>query len=238
MQRKYRLKFNKKSKEKEPISIKKVITSILVIFFAFFGSFIIYFVLQVSLNSETPMVVVVSGSMEPNINKGDLLFIKGTDPEDIKECEGGKLNGDVIVFDAHGLWSGAPDDLIVHRVINIFEEDGKLYFVTKGDANSDKDNAPVPEFRVKGVVCGRVPYVGWVKIVLSDFGLLIPILVILAVPLFISILYDVYKGEEEEKVKEKIDKVEKLQDDKTTNGEERYLEKVEKVEKKDDDFDF
>ena len=135
---------NKTKKEKrEPIPKKKVVISIFLIGFAFLGSYLIYFILQIALNTSTPMVVVVSGSMEPNINKGDLLFLQGVDPEDIEV-------GDVIVYDAHGLWLGAPDDPIVHRVIDIFKEDGKLYFVTKGDANREGIDEPVGFDRIVG----------------------------------------------------------------------------------------
>jgi signal peptidase len=231
MQRKYRLKFKKKSnKEKEPISKKKIIISLLLIFFAFFGSFIIFVILQFALNSETPMVVVISDSMKPTINKGDLLFVQGRDPEDIEE-------GDIIVFDAHDLWSGAPDEPIVHRVVDIHKHDGKFYFNTKGDNNAKRDEEPIPGHRVKGVVCGRVPYIGWIKIVMTDYGLFIPILLILAVPLIVSIIYDIFKGEEEEE-KEKIEKAEDMDKEIEIEEERIRIEKIERKDESKDDFDF
>ena len=94
-----RKNLKKKSKpKKQPISKKNIITSLILIGFAFFGSYLIYFILQIALDTQTPMVVVVSGSMEPNINKGDLLFLRGMDAEDIKEQDGDH-EGDVIVYD-------------------------------------------------------------------------------------------------------------------------------------------
>ena len=51
---------------------------------AFFGSFLVYFILQISFKTESPIVVVISPSMEPQIHKGDLLFVMGIDPENIK----------------------------------------------------------------------------------------------------------------------------------------------------------
>ncbi|MFX1438391.1 MAG: hypothetical protein ACFFAA_14540, partial [Promethearchaeota archaeon] len=53
----------KKVKEKQSISIRKIITAIVLIALAFSGSVLIYFILQVSLNTNIPMVVVVSKSM-------------------------------------------------------------------------------------------------------------------------------------------------------------------------------
>ncbi|MFX0186107.1 MAG: signal peptidase I [Candidatus Hodarchaeota archaeon] len=219
MQRKYRITLKKKSADKKkPISKKKIIISLFLILFAFLGSFLIYFILQLALNTETPMVVVISDSMAPKINKGDLLFIQGRDPEDIEI-------GDVIVFDADGLWSGAPEEPIVHRVVDRRKVDDDWEFRTKGDANSDKDEEWIPEKRVKGVVIGRIPYIGWIKIVLADYGLFIPVLIILSVPLVISILWDVIKGEEKEK--EKTEKIEDLKEDIKVNDEIKSIKKVE-----------
>jgi len=216
--------------KKEPISKKKIAISIFLIGFAFLGSYLIYFILQIALNTSAPMVVVVSGSMEPNINKGDLLFIQGVDPEDIEV-------GDVIVYDAHGLWVGAPEDPIVHRVIDIKEDDGKLYFVTKGDANELKDKEPVPENRVLGKVVGRIPYVGWVKIILTDYGLLFPVIIILSVPLVVSILWDLIKGEKEEEEK-KVSKLIELKDKERIEEPIRQIQQIEKEDQEHDDFDF
>ena len=44
------------------------------------------------------MVIVVSGSMEPNLYKGDLLFLKGTDPATIKNGTSEGKEGDIIVL--------------------------------------------------------------------------------------------------------------------------------------------
>ncbi|TFG16093.1 MAG: signal peptidase I [Promethearchaeota archaeon] len=180
---------------------KKVIISILLISIAFFGSFFVYFILQISLNTPTPVVVVVSGSMAPNINKGDLLFIQGKDAEDIKNGSAIELDGDVIVFDAWGLegWVFAPQDPVVHRVIDKWLDGSIWYFQTKGDANPLPDPVPVPEDRVLGAVIGGIPFIGWIKIVLTDTGLVIPLLVIVSTLLVITIIWDIIKGEDAEK---------------------------------------
>ena len=192
-----------KKEEKKPLPKKKIIITVVMICFAFLGSFLVYIILQISLNSKTPVVVVISNSMVPNINKGDLLFVRGVDPEDIKNGTAEDLEGDIIVFDARGLWLGAPNEPIVHRVIDKWETGGVWYFRTKGDANPSADPAPVPEDRVHGIVVGKIPFIGWVKIVLADSGLLIPILIIISALLIISIIWDFIKDETEnqEKVK-------------------------------------
>ncbi|KKM79628.1 hypothetical protein LCGC14_1348050 [marine sediment metagenome] len=190
-------------KEKPASKKRKIIVTVILISLAFSGAFIIYFVMQIALNTKTPMVVVVSGSMEPNLHKGDLLFLRGMEPANIKNGSIAGKEGDIIVFDARGLWSHAPNEPIVHRVISKRYDNG-WFFLTKGDANSNHDAAEVPETRILGVVVGRIPYIGWIKILLTDSGLLVPLLVIVSALLLISIIWDlVKKDEEEEELKNK-----------------------------------
>ena len=187
----------KKLRRKESSPKRKIFTAIVLIVFAFSGSFLIYFIMQTSLNTDTPMVVVVSGSMEPNLLKGDLLFLKGKDPATIKNGTIESKEGDVIVFDARNLpgWFSAPNEPIVHRVIDK-RYDGEWLFLTKGDANPRPDASWVPESRIIGVVVGRIPYIGWVKILLTDSGLLVPLLVIVSALLIISIIWDIVKEDD------------------------------------------
>ena len=182
--------------EKQPSLKRKIIVTVILLGTAFSGAFLIYYIMQVSLNTNTPMVVVVSGSMEPNLLKGDLLFLRGVDPETIKNGTIEGKEGDIIVFDARGLWQTAPADPIVHRVINTKYDNG-WFFLTKGDANQYHDAAWVPETRVIGVVVGRIPYIGWVKILLTESNLLIPLLVIVSILLVISVIWDIVKKDED-----------------------------------------
>ncbi|MFW9876975.1 MAG: signal peptidase I [Candidatus Thorarchaeota archaeon] len=184
-------------KHEEETSLKrKIIISVILLGVAFSGAFLIYFIMQFALNTDTPMVVVISGSMEPNLHRGDLLFLRGEDAENIKNGTIEGKEGDIIVFDARGLlgWINAPSDPIVHRVVDKKFDNG-WFFLTKGDANPSVDAAWVPETRILGVVTGRIPFIGWVKIVLTDLGLLIPLLVIVSVLLIISLIWDLTKNE-------------------------------------------
>jgi len=182
--------------EKETSLKRKIIVTALLLGLAFSGAFLIYYIMQIALNTESPMVVVVSGSMEPKLHRGDLLFLKGKDAEDIKNGTIEGKEGDIIVFDARGLWITAPNDPIVHRVVDKKYDNG-WFFLTKGDANTSPDAEWVPETRILGVVVGRIPYIGWVKIVLTDSGLLIPLLVIVSLLLVVSIVWDLFKKEED-----------------------------------------
>ncbi len=179
---------------KEHSTKRKIIVTVILLGLAFSGAFIVYFFMQVVLNTKTPMVVVVSESMRPNLLEGDLLFLRGVNPETIRNGTIEGKEGDIIVFDARGL-QGFNDDLvdpIVHRVIDK-EYDNGWFFLTKGDHNDHPDQGWVPETRILGVVVGRIPYIGWVKIILTNSGLLIPLLVIVSILLVVSVVWDIVK---------------------------------------------
>jgi len=196
----------KKSKVESGHNIKKsIIILTIVLFITFFGAFLIFFILQLALNTQYPIVVVISDSMEPNIYRGDLLFLNGIDdPATIRNGTVEEKDGEIIVFDASGLWMDAPVVPIVHRVVGKFYNDSldMWFFYTKGDANENMDGSPhpwvmgvpVPASRIHGIISGRIPYIGWIKIYLTDYFLLIPILIILYGSLIISIIKE-YKEE-------------------------------------------
>jgi signal peptidase len=106
-----------------------------------------------------PYRVVNSGSMMPTYFEGDVVFIKKVDPHELEV-------GDIIVFKAQR--GGTP---IVHRIEEIVEEEGTLYFVTKGDNNpfSDSYYAPlegVPESKVIGTPVWKIPKIGLISMYL------------------------------------------------------------------------
>jgi len=88
-------------------------------------------------------------------NIGDIMFLKGKEPKDIK-------NGDVLVFDVN---IGVP---IIHRVIDVRDVNGKYYYTTKGDHNpglfEQIGEANISEDQVIGVAVFKVPWLGYVKI--------------------------------------------------------------------------
>lgn len=92
--------------------------------------------------------VVLSGSMEPTIQVGDLIFIRSADPAALQE-------GDVICY----LSSGKA---ITHRIVGVAQgEDGRPRYVTQGDANNAADRLAVSTDQVQGVWKGaRVPGLG------------------------------------------------------------------------------
>lgn len=90
---------------------------------------------------------VISGSMEPAIPTGSLLYITEAQPEEIEEEE-------VIAF--YGVKDSAS--IITHRVIENRVVMGE--FITKGDANQTQDMNPVPYDNFIGKVAYTIPKAG------------------------------------------------------------------------------
>jgi len=92
---------------------------------------------------------VISGSMAPKYNVGDLIYVKKVDVNTIKV-------GDPITFVLN-------EDLVVatHTVVRIDAEN--KHFYTKGDANETEDASPVHFNNVIGVPQFKVPKLGYVS---------------------------------------------------------------------------
>lgn len=91
------------------------------------------------------MLAVVSGSMEPNIPVGSIVYVREVPFEDIEV-------GDVISFNV------SQDTLVTHRVEEI--DENKQEITTKGDANNTNDGEPISYSNVKGKVFFSIPFLG------------------------------------------------------------------------------
>ena len=95
-------------------------------------------------------LIVLTGSMEPEIKDGDLIIVKQIDGNDVKV-------GDVIsFFDPES----TSNSVLTHRVTEIINENGSLSFRTKGDANNTEDKMAVPEDELVGIYKSRIPGAG------------------------------------------------------------------------------
>ena len=72
--------------------------------------------------------------------------------------------GQIIAFQYGGV-------IVVHRLINIIEDEGQYYFYTKGDANNSADEDMVKEEEVLGIVRRVVKYIGYPTVLINElFG--------------------------------------------------------------------
>ncbi|KEP49162.1 signal peptidase complex catalytic subunit SEC11 [Rhizoctonia solani 123E] len=118
-------------------------------------------------NTESPIVVVLSGSMEPAFYRGDLLFLTNFPnvPYQI---------GDITVYKVLG-----QDIPIVHRVLETHSQNvtppTEQLLLTKGDNNELDDIQLYRGLRwlerkhIVGKVQGFLPYVGYATIAMNDF---------------------------------------------------------------------
>lgn len=95
---------------------------------------------------------VVSGSMEPEIPVGSIVYVEEVPAEEVE-------NGDVIAF-----WS--RDSVITHRVVRNRQVEGE--FVTKGDANAAEDMNPVPYGELIGRVKYHFPVIGKIMVLYTS----------------------------------------------------------------------
>jgi len=126
------------------------------------------------LRTEFPLHAVVSESMVPTLQVGDLLVVQGV--VDASGINAVPKTGDVIVFRK----PTDPSEFIVHRAIDKFHGGDQWFFITQGDNNPGPDSWKVPESDVIGRVVGRVPLLGYLKIFLgSPWGIALFIILIL-----------------------------------------------------------
>lgn len=98
---------------------------------------------------------VLSGSMEPAIKTGALVFV------DTKvTCEDMSV-GDVAAFDI------GDGTVVTHRIVSIDPENRTIQ--TKGDANANEDLAPVPFDSVFGESVGSIPMLGEALLAFSEY---------------------------------------------------------------------
>jgi signal peptidase I len=147
--------------------------------------FIFWFGLRFVFRTEHPILAVASGSMEPVLYKGDLIFVEGVqDPGDIYAAtKNADPPGDIIIY--RGL-----SELIVHRAIEkTYNPDGTYSFTTQGDANSHPDPT-VDGSNVVGRYIGfKMPLLGHIALFFSDDTIKVAFIALWIVALILLELY-------------------------------------------------
>lgn len=145
------------------MNLRQQLAQLLTIAYVFTSAFIAWKALSVVAYSHSPIVVVLSGSMEPAFQRGDILFLWNRDHE--------ARVGDVVVYEIKG--KSIP---IVHRVLREHHKGGKQLVLTKGD-NNVQDDLPLYarkqsyldlEEDLVGTVKAYFPKLGYVTILLTE----------------------------------------------------------------------
>ncbi len=102
-------------------------------------------------------IVIATGSMTPNINKGDVVLLKKLSEGEIRNLK----EGEILVFKQDG-------KLVVHRISRIYKSGEEMFFKTKGDHNNDEDNYLIEVNQVLGTVNHKIRYLGYPTVMLYE----------------------------------------------------------------------
>lgn len=108
------------------MNIRQQLAQFLNLLLTLSSAFMSWKAMSVISNSHSPIVVVLSGSMEPAFQRGDILLLWNRD-------NSAKV-GDIVVYEIEG--RNIP---IVHRVLREHHNQEKQLLLTKGDNNPVND---------------------------------------------------------------------------------------------------
>ena len=128
------------------MKIYKVFYYIVIGFLALIAVLLVVSVFPITGNFK--IMIVQSGSMQPEIKMGSIVAIRPVDDYKI---------GDVITFQI-----AKNKEPITHRIYDIKVVGGEPRYITKGDANNAPDQREVSQREIIGKVLFNIPYLGYV----------------------------------------------------------------------------
>ena len=132
-----------------------------------------------SIGGTFPLIVLTD-SMYPDIKSGDLIICNTAEAEDVK------VNDVISFFDP----AGNGTSIVTHRVIEIVEDDGEIFFRTRGDNNNTEDKELVPAENLVGVYKMRIAGAGHIAMFMqSTAGLIICVVL----PIILLVGYDIIR---------------------------------------------
>lgn len=138
--------------------IGKIIENVIVFLSAIIVLFFVAMIVLPKFNYG--LIIIRSGSMEPIIKTGSIVFTKS---------ENHYKTGDVITFNSEN------HSLVTHRIV----ESNNDKYTTKGDNNNTTDDYVVPRRAVKGKMLFTVPYIGYLLSFLhSRLGIILLIVIV------------------------------------------------------------
>ena len=132
-----------------------------------------------SIGGTLPLIVLTD-SMYPEIESGDLIICRTAEADEIE------VNDIISFFDP----AGNGTSIVTHRVIEIVEEDGEILFRTRGDNNNTEDKELVPAENLVGVYKMRIAGAGHIAMFMqSTAGLIICVVL----PIILLVGYDIIR---------------------------------------------
>lgn len=133
-------------------------------------------------------LAVLSGSMEPEISVGAIVYAKEIEPEELKV-------GDILTYRIN------ESTMVTHRIVEI--DTTEKQFITKGDANDVIDGNPVTYDQVVGKTVFHVPFVGYISIYIRTPLGIAAICGVLFVMLLLNLLPELFDKKEKSPVDNK-----------------------------------
>ncbi|KAG0438640.1 Signal peptidase complex catalytic subunit SEC11 [Dictyocoela muelleri] len=140
------------------MDIRKILLQFVSAIYAVIGTYMIWKAIGLILDNDSPIVVVLTASMEPGFKRGDILFLKPRNNYDV---------GDMAVFQIN-----KNEIPIVHRVIKRFP--GRT--LTKGDNNNyddiflyKKGQYYLKDDQLKSRVVAYIPFLGMITIWINTY---------------------------------------------------------------------
>lgn len=97
--------------------------------------------------------VIISGSMQPEIQIGDLVIVKEATDDELHV-------GDIISYKD-------GQSIITHRVSEKTAVNGRVEYKTKGDSNNSDDGKIIKTGLIEGKVIKKIPYLGTIALILQ-----------------------------------------------------------------------
>lgn len=172
----------------EKIKNNKVLKILMMIIKAIVSFFIIIvisiiFIQRISDNKLTlggySIYTIITESMVPKYNIGDMVIAKKTSPTELKE------NDDIVYLGKESDFAGK---IVTHQIIKIDNKAGKTYFHTKGIAN-DLEDPLIESDQILGKVVMKSTILSFIsKIVNNPYGFYFVIFVPFAILLVMEII--------------------------------------------------
>lgn len=165
------------------------------------GTLILIAVIATSIPLAVPALLgyeiynVTSGSMEPTLPVGSVIYVKPVEPETVQ-------SGDIIAYYVDAV-------VVTHRVVENRFVEGE--FVTKGDANEMEDFTNTHYRDLIGVVMYHFPFLGDYLMIYSNPITKIYLMVLAFCGVMFNILAGQMRRRAEEKFREQVERWERRQ---------------------------
>lgn len=160
--------------------LKKILFPILLILYV--CVFFVFITSRSDVLGKVRSFVVITGSMEPTVGVGSLVFTKP---------QGEYAQNDIVAFEKDGR-------TITHRIVKVSKNNNVTNYSTKGDANNAPDTLEVTSKDIVGKSIFIIPYIGSAVTTLRT----IPgFIVFIVIPALIFIAFE-FKTIKDEIVKE------------------------------------